>query len=459
MGADQALIQGVSKMGPSRFRDDSGFINALGSIGKYIATKKQIMRNATDGFNAAAEDIDIESLAAIQTEVDGLLKTISKVPAFMPKYKKARNRYNELLKVVESSKETISAFAAKRLKIGSNISDISVYQSAGDTSIDADVMVGAYTTRIDPNAGPIIIFQNGSEMLMEEYVNKQPHLKSESKTNNDLINTLADKYGGNAKRNNEEYSANSVKTAVSHAVEDLWINGNDKQTILYNTKYQTPEGEMTFMDYYAKKNPGFVETLNRLSNPESEGQFMDWSEYDVPSDAYLEESANVMKVELWGKNTEGAIKSAYKEFLEKEVILHDYETNSGKSYNAQGKVIKDGKLYVGKSLFDGSNLHINEQVVRSKAENLMNPKLGDIENWWEGKDIRYKAVPMRPSTSSGQAAQGVVTDPNTGEPIIGWVEIDQDDQPIGNVKLPQYMVKNEFNIQLDNIKTSKIIQY
>ena len=66
---------------------------------------------------------------------------------------------------------------------------------------------------------------------------------------------------------------------------------------------------------------------------------------------------------------------------------------------------------------------------------------------------------MRPSTSSGQAAQGVVTDPNTGEPIIGWVEIDQDDQPIGNVKLPQYMVKNEFNIQLDNIKTSKIIQY
>tara|TARA_R110002167_G_scaffold203305_1_gene407290 strand:- start:254 stop:1336 length:1083 start_codon:yes stop_codon:yes gene_type:complete len=360
--------------------------------------------------------------------------------------------------MVESSKSTISAFAEKRLTIGSNISDISTYQSAGDTSIDADVMVGAYTTRIDPNAGPMIIFQNGSEMLMEDYIKKQPHLISQSKGNNDVINVLTNKLGGEAKRNNEEYSANSVKTAVSHGVDEMWINGNDKQTILYNTKYQTPEGEMTFMDYYAKKNPGYVETLNRLANPESNGQFMDWSEYDVPSDAYLEESANVMKVELWGQNTENAIKSAYKEFLEKEVILHDYETNSGKSYNAQGKVIKDGKLYVGKSLFDGSNLHINEQVVRSKAENLMNPKLGDIENWWEGKDIRYKAVHMRPNTSSGQAAQGIMTD-KSGNPIIGWVEIDQDDQPIGSVKLPQYMVKNEFNIQLENIKTSKIIQY
>ena len=454
MGADQGLIQAVSKMGPSRFRDDSGFLNALGSIGKYIATKKQIMRNATDGFNAVAEDIDIEGLAGIQTEVDGLLKTIAKVPAFMPKYKKARNRYNELLKIVESSKETISAFAAKRLKIGTNTSDISVYQSAGETSVDADVMVGAYTTRIDSNLGPMIIFQNGSEMSMEEYTNKQPHLKSESKINDDAIHTLANKYGGKAKRNNEEYSANSVKTAVSNEVEQMWINGNDKKTILYNTKYQTPEGEMTFMDYYAKKNPGFVETLDRLSNPESEGQFMDWSEYDTPNDAYLEESANVMKVELWGKNTEGALKSAYKEFLEKEVILHDYETNSGKSYNAQGKVIKDGKLYVGKSLFDGGYLYINEQVVRSKAENLMNPKLGDIENWWEGKDVRYKATYMLGKGTSG----GVLKDID-GNPIIGWVEIGPDDQPIGNTKLPKYMVKNEFNIQLDNIKTSKIIKY
>ena len=50
MGADQNLINAVKRMGPSRFRDDSGWIKALGAIGKYAAVKRKQFQNATENF-------------------------------------------------------------------------------------------------------------------------------------------------------------------------------------------------------------------------------------------------------------------------------------------------------------------------------------------------------------------------------------------------------------------------
>ena len=62
---------------------------------------------------------------------------------------------------------------------------------------------------------------------------------------------------------------------------------------------------------------------------------------------------------------------------------------------------------------------------------------------------------MPPSTSSGQATQGVVT--SKGKPIIGWQEIDSDGNPVGEVMTIDYTIKNKFNIKDPNLRTSKIV--
>ena len=42
MAADQNLIQATRAMGVSKYRDDSGWVKALASIGKYVAAKQSL---------------------------------------------------------------------------------------------------------------------------------------------------------------------------------------------------------------------------------------------------------------------------------------------------------------------------------------------------------------------------------------------------------------------------------
>jgi hypothetical protein len=42
MAADQNLIQATRAMGVSKYRDDSGWVKALASIGKYVASKQAL---------------------------------------------------------------------------------------------------------------------------------------------------------------------------------------------------------------------------------------------------------------------------------------------------------------------------------------------------------------------------------------------------------------------------------
>ena len=116
MGADQNLINSVKRLGPSRLRDDSGWISALTAIGDYVAVKKQQFNEATKNVNSVTQDIpDVGKLGDYKAEVDGLLKTMKNVPAFMPKYKKAVNRYNEIMSNFEGTKSILSLAAKKKL--------------------------------------------------------------------------------------------------------------------------------------------------------------------------------------------------------------------------------------------------------------------------------------------------------------------------------------------------------
>tara|TARA_R100001224_G_scaffold9370_1_gene4891 strand:+ start:477 stop:1847 length:1371 start_codon:yes stop_codon:yes gene_type:complete len=453
MGADQSLISAVKSMGPSRFRNDSGWLKALSAIGKYTAVKRKQFQQSTENFTGAVEDVDIDGLVQYKEEVDGLLKTMKNVPAFLPKYKKAANRYNEIMSNIEGTKTLLSSLAQKKVTLGTNSSNLSKYQNPSEVALDADVMSQKYTTKMSDN-GPLMVFESGQEILVSDYVAKNPILISDSKASNDKINNTIEKYGSQAKINNEKYAAETVKSQVSKDVDEMWVNGNDPTTILYNTNYETKDGTTTFMNYLAKTDPNYMDSLRKIEQEgrDSKGPFFDWGKYDIPSDSYIQEQTNILQIGLWKEGDQESIKQKYKEFLQNEVINHQYQVNSGKKYNSQGKLISDASVYMGMSKYSNSQLYVNEQVVRTKAQNLLNAKLGDIENWYEGDDIRYKAVYMvRPGTDGG-----VMKDANN-KPIIGWQEIDKDGNPVGDVMSIDYTVKNTFNIVNPDLRTKRVV--
>ena len=455
MGADQTLISAVKSMGPSRFRNDSGWLKALSAIGKYTAVKRKQFQQSTENFAGAVEDVDIDGLVQYKEEVDGLLKTMKNVPAFLPKYKKARNRYNEIMSNIEGTKTLLSSLAEKKVKLGTNSSNLSKYQNPSEVALDADVISQKYTTKMSDN-GPLMVFQNGTEILVSDYVAKNPILISDSKANNDKINTTIEKYGSEAKRNNEAYAPETVKSQVSKDVDEMWANGNDPTTILYNTNYETKDGTTTFMNYLAKTDPNYMASLKEIEqeDKDSKGPFFDWSKYDIPSDAYIQEQTNILQIGLWQEGDQEVIKQKYKEFLQNEVINHQYQVNQGKKYDSKGRLVSDAKLYMGISKFStgAKDIYVNEQVVRNKAQNLLNPKLGDIENWWEGNDIRYKAVYM---TAPG--TDGPVLKDNKNNPIIGWPEINKEGQPVGDIFTIDDTVEDIFNISDPDLRTKRVV--
>tara|TARA_S200002703_G_scaffold37277_1_gene32503 strand:+ start:2945 stop:4270 length:1326 start_codon:yes stop_codon:yes gene_type:complete len=328
MAADQTLINAVKRMGPSRFRDDSGWIKALGAVGKYVAVKQKQFSQATENFNGVVEDVDIDGLVQYKEEVNGLLKTMKNVPAFMPKYKKAANRYNEIMSNVEGTKTLLSSLAKKKVLIGENANDLSSYKSASEIATDADVMNSKYTTRMS-ESGPVMVFNNGaSEILVSDYVSSNPMLISSAQTSIDASFELIKKNGSTAKIQGLDYSAETVAQDVTSFVDKSWRGkNNEKTTLSFDVAYQTQNGPMTFMDYYADKQENYRNALIKSREDVKAQNLGPVSEQEV-----IEQEANILKRELWKNSSEEALKQTYKDFLQ-EVTRFQYDQNESRYAN------------------------------------------------------------------------------------------------------------------------------
>jgi len=349
MAADQNLINAVKRMGPSKFRDDSGWIKALGAIGKYAAVKQKQFNQATENFNGVIEDVDIDGLRDYKEEVDGLLKTMKNVPAFMPKYKKAANRYNEIMSNIEGTKTLLSSLAKKKVLIGENANDLSSYKSASEIATDADVMNGKYTTRMS-ESGPVMVFNNGaSEILVSDYISSNPMLVSSAQTSIDASFELIKKNGSTAKIQGLDYSAETVAQDVTNFVDKSWRGkNNEKTTLLFDVAYQTENGSMTFMDYYADKQENYRNALIKSRQDVKAQNLGPISEEEV-----IEQEANYLKRALWENSSEETLKQAYKDFLQ-EVTKFQYDNNEsrydgggGGGSGNKGKVLPgaEGRVY------------------------------------------------------------------------------------------------------------------
>ena len=398
MGADQNLINAVKRMGPSRFRDDSGWIKALGAVGKYVAVKQKQFNEATENFSGVIEDVDIDGLVQYKEEVNGLLKTMKNVPAFMPKYKKAANRYNEIMSNVEGTKTLLSSLGKKKVLIGDNADDLSSYKSASEIATDADVMNGRYTTRMS-ESGPVMVFNDGaSEMLVSDYVSSNPMLVSSSKDSIEKSYKIVNS-GATSKINGQDYSKETVMLSVNSFVDEVWRGkNNEKTTMTFDVSYPTAEGEITFMDYYADKQENYRNALIKSREDVKAQNLGPVSEEEV-----IEQEANYLKRSLWENSSEETLKQAYKDFLQ-EVTKFQYDNNTSRYKGGSGS--KSKNIFPGSQGFvinyalseknEDGTFKFNEQYVERQTPKAMKEMEDEINS---GKPFRdwfgHRYIPIK----------------------------------------------------------------
>ena len=429
MAADQNLIRAVSAMGPSKFRDDRGWIKAIGAIGKYVATKQAIFKEGNESFDensGFAEDIDSEALKTYQETSDANLKTIKNVPAFLPKYKKAVASQNAIYKELELNKSNSAAFADLKVQAANaKFDNISNYRKSKYAVLYADLISENYVYKMSSDGG-IITGSDGVEVLVSDLLeSSKPRLVTDSKASNDIINGITTKFGVEAKLAGKDIATETVGNQINKAVDDMWIIGNDNTTILYNTNYATSGGEMTFMDYYAQKK-GVDKMMSGTMT------------YGMLSEEALDATLSLAKDDLWENGNQKEIKAAYKDFLLNEVTMHEYNINETPTRDANGKTIPNPNNALGFSLFDDSKSQINRKSseIKLQSEKIQNVVEGNVINYWTGSHNQFKVEPMKdPRTDQ------MLKDPKTGKPILGW-QLYQAGVKSTN---PQY--KNALNIQ------------
>ena len=428
MAADQNLIRAVSAMGPSKFRDDRGWIKAIGAIGKYVATKQAIFKEGNESFDensGFAEDIDSEALKTYQETSDANLKTIKNVPAFLPKYKKAVASQNAIYKELELNKSNSAAFADLKVQAANaKFDNISNYRKSKYAVLYADLISENYVYKMSSDGGTIT-GSNGVEVLVSDLLeSSKPRLVTDSKASNDIINGITTKFGVEAKLAGKDIATETVGNQINKAVDDMWIVGNDNTTILYNTNYATSGGEMTFMDYYAQKK-GVDKMMSGTMT------------YGMLSEEALDATLSLAKDDLWENGNQKEIKAAYKDFLLNEVTMHEYNINETPKRDVNGRTIPNPNKALGVSRFDDSKSQIDRKFseVKLKSEKIQNVVEGNVINYWTGSHNQFKVEPMKdPRTDQ------TLKDKN-GKTILGW-QLYQ-----GGVKSTNPQFKNPYSVQ------------
>tara|TARA_B100001059_G_C17838445_1_gene590046 strand:+ start:7636 stop:9066 length:1431 start_codon:yes stop_codon:yes gene_type:complete len=344
MAINQGLIAAAGKMGGSTTNTGAGIVKAIGAIGRYVAAKKKIFQAATAGFNAVEEDVPLDQLPQYKTRISELAKTIKNVPAFMPKYKKAVEEYNDIMKQVSDFKTQTTELAKSKIGMAENAKDLSSYQSNG-THLDlhTDVVTESYTAFMDTR-GPMMRFENGTEMLIADYLKIKPEFISESKDLSDEAYSLIETHGTLDKINGVNRAAGSVAQEVTGHAEKVFTQGNHATNILFNKKFVTPNGKKTFMDWLAFVDDEGSSVYNKLledvtvdqdasDEPRSATQTVTLTTEDI-----VDGSADMIKRGLWEKYPGGleALEEKYNEFLMMN-IKHQKAINTTRVANSKNK--------------------------------------------------------------------------------------------------------------------------
>ena len=264
MAADQSLIQATRAMGVSKYRDDSGWVKALASIGKYVASKqalKQQLNINKDAAFSTIEDADIKGLLDFKTLANEYTKIMAKQPSWSKKYKQATKDYNDLMQAVELNKAGNTAFAAYEQDLIENNGQISKTHVGKEDNIGDEIIFKRYTKTFT-NEGPSLYFP---ELGMDILVKDLPTFTkiSEGADATTAMKNIVDKNGAKVKAKGGKFISENVSKDLNSSMS-WWGDKKQRDIQMFDTEYTyNVQENYTFGKYIAEKH-NYAEVLDGL---------------------------------------------------------------------------------------------------------------------------------------------------------------------------------------------------
>ena len=324
MAADQTLIAAAGKMGPAKV-DYSGYMKAIGAVGKYINTKNSI---AQGYINDRPDGIDLEELPKelleneqnkqyfenSKIEYNKAVKIVRNQPAFTKKYKEAVKTMNDITKGFENVKNDLVRYADYREKNFVGYTSMSKQTNAADRLFQSDMIINNSDGFIDSK----VLFSNDGISFGDVNINDFPTLQtnlvgleSAEDFNKIIENSVLDRERGRG------CDSTRTRSDIQSKVDILLAkNGyNAVKSLAFDARFTDVNGNSeSFMDVLSKEL-GVDEEIMKYhkSNPQA-------------TDSELRAMKDSMLAEAWqdGQN----------ESLTKKLTEHLYELADNAHHNA-----------------------------------------------------------------------------------------------------------------------------
>jgi len=379
-------------MGVSKYRDDSGWVKALASIGKYVASKqalKQQLNVSSENSFATIEDADIDGLYEYKELANKYTKIIGNQPSWSKKGKQATKDYNDLMQAVELNKSTNETFALYENDIENFSIDHSKSHVGREDNIGDEIYFKRFTKSFTPEGVSLYFPELDINILAKDLPNFTK--VSEGKDVTTSLKSIIKNRGEISKNKNGRFIGANVVKDLNENMQGWWNNKKQRDIQMFDTQHvYDGKSNYTFGDYIAKKH-NYSEILDEAFDKNSSD--FNQAEYDTTKD--------VMISMMNESNTTDYLKEEYLNFIT-EVARQDHQANdsirfdkkTGKQIEAPGDV-KVSYPWNNDSTF----VHPETALAHRNAILTAGPNSSNIP-WYTGGGYTYKAV-LLPRKSEG----------------------------------------------------------
>ena len=409
MAADQTLINAAGKMGPAKV-DYSGYIEAIGAIGKYVNAKNTI---AQEYISDRPDGIDISEMPKellenpenqlffenAKNDYNNAVKTIKNQPAFTKKYREAVKKINDIKQGFENVKNDLVQYAEYRNKNFVEFTSMSKQSTASEKDFQASMVIN----NSDGFVNSKIKFTYNGINFDEKGISEFPAMKTNivglesAKTFNKIIeNSVLDRERGRG------FDSNRTKSDIKSNIDILLAKGGYTaiKSLAYDAEFTDSNGETkSFMDIISEE----LDIDSAIAIEKESGKY---------SESDLKTMKEDMLADAWG--------SDQNEELTTKLTDHLYELADRAHHNA---------------------LDYSKGGRGAKTEKMLAGSNGEADNWnvEEAKYIGWKYP---------EEINSMVDKFESGEPFLDW---------FGNTYVPTFETTGADNVGKNRIVSYKVI--
>ena len=410
MAADQTLIAAAGKMGPAKV-DYSGYMKAIGAIGKYVNTKNTI---AQEYISDRPDGIDISEMPKellenpenqlffenAKNDYNNAVKTIKNQPAFTKKYREAVKKINDIKQGFENVKNDLTQYAEYRSKNFVEFTSMSKQSTDKEKNFQADMVINNSNGFVNSK----IKFTYDGISFDGVGISEFPAIKTNivglesAKVFNKIIeNSVLDRERG------RDFDSNRTKSDIKSNIDILLAKGGYTaiKSLAYDARFTDSNGETkSFMDIISKE----LDIDSAIAKQKESGKY---------SESDLNTMKDNMLADAWGADQNEELTTKLTDHLYE---LADRAHHSALDYSKGGKGSETNKIFAGWN-GEADNWNVEEAV---------------YIGWKEPEEV-----------------ENMVNNFSSDEPFPDW---------FGNTYVPTYESKGTDNVGKRKIKSYKVIQ-